>query len=282
MSEVGLAERQNNPVALRRLAAMRVSYTRAKRLHLARIAVTVGLAGVAPFVRWWWPAATAGLAAAAGLWVFVARLLFQRWEQSLIRRAALTQEDFDVRVLGLPWNPLLGDPPSAETVSSLADRHGEPGDLRDWYPDVDSDDDRVVALMCQRSSVAWSQRQHRLYGAVVATVTVAWFAVGVVIALVDGASLGDYLVSLALPSMPALLSGGETAEAHFDAARLRRRIGAHVARALKGDADVAPREVQDAIFELRTTAPLVPDWLYRLVSDRFERDMRRAVSEMGG
>jgi len=40
------------------------------------------------------------------------------------------------------------------------------------------------------------------------------------------------------------------------------------------------RRIQDALYVLRSTKPLVPDWWYRLWRNRFDVDARAAVQDL--
>lgn len=44
--------------------------------------------------------------------------------------------------------------------------------------------------------------------------------------------------------------------------------------------DVQLRGVQDQIFALRRSAPLVPEWYYKAITDNYESDMRYAANQL--
>ena len=90
-----------------------------------------------------------------------------------------------------------------------------------------------------------------------------------------------------MPSLAALLKGGEVAKAHFKIAgekeRIEREISVLWETALKDPASVSRgqcRHIQDCIYVLRSKGPLVPDQWYTWLQDRYQIDMQSAVAEL--
>jgi hypothetical protein len=55
-------------------------------------------------------------------------------------------------------------------------------------------------------------------------------------------------------------------------------LDAHIA---SGDAtEVTLRQIQDRLFELRISAPLVPEWFYKIQRTSFEKDMTEAAAAL--
>ncbi len=76
----------------------------------------------APFFLWRWPAAGVVLGAAAGLWIFISRLLLIPLRDKRRLQGALAQEMFDCDVLGLEWSPSLAEPLAPEEIYGTAER----------------------------------------------------------------------------------------------------------------------------------------------------------------
>lgn len=160
--------------------------------------------------------------------------------------------------------------------------------LRDWYPAAAERVIRPVdVLLCQRSSVVWGRRTHSGYAALLLALTLGWWIVGVAVGVLADLSLGEYLVGLFLPSLPAFLDASELWRAHREQADNKGLIENEIdelwatARAI---AHVPPpercREIQDRIYVTRRTGPPVPRPYYRLRRDRDERAMQSAAEQL--
>ncbi len=290
-----IASTQNDSTSLRYQLAKAHFYRSAKILYFAGAAFTLALALVAPLVLLFRPSLGALLGAVAGAWIFVARLLLEPVRREFQLKGATAQEYFDCRVLGMPWNEALARPLPDEDISAASRagrRRAKRADRRrakqveqakDWYAasDFQLDWPRSV-LMCQRSNAVWACRQHRTYGRVLAGAAIVWFIIGIIVALADAASLGTYLVTILLPSMPAFLDASELARAHSSAARDRELIREQMDVLIQqGTAETSEiREIQDQLFRLRREAPQVPEWFYQVIRPGYEEDMRYAVDEL--
>lgn len=277
-----IAEAQRTEPNLRRQFAARVFYRGAKRLQTFGGSVALMLALVAPLIRYWDPDAGPVLGAAAGLWIFLTRLLVRPLRDRRREMGAVTQERFDVEVLGLTPNLSLQHIVSEEEIHRASGDAADSANTPVWYPtDADAEWPKSV-LTCQRSNAVWARRQHRSYGLLLAAVAGFWFLVGVGVGIASDASLATYLAALALPSLPALLDAAELAREHLKAATRRReteqRINDLLDAATVTEAEL--REIQDQLFSLRRRAALVPEWYYKLVGRRFEKDMRYAAKQI--
>jgi hypothetical protein len=282
-----IAVTQNESTSLRYQLAKAHFYKWAKILYFAGAAVTLALALVAPLVLLFRPSLGPMLGAVAGAWIFVSRRLLEPFRQDYQLKGATAQEYFDCRVLGTPWNEALVRPLPDEEISAASragrrsTKHVE--QAKDWYAasDLKLEWPRSV-LMCQRSNAVWACRQHRTYGRFLAGAAITWLIVGIIVAVGDGASLGAYLVTILLPSMPAFLDASELSRAHSSAARDRELIREQMDALLEdGTAETQElREIQDQLFRLRREAPQVPDWFYQLIRPGYEEDMKYAVDEL--
>lgn len=271
---------QEEDVNLRRQLAARRFYTIAKRAFFCGLAVTVALALVAPVVRLVVPGVGPGLGAVAGAWIFVARLLLEPFKRRYQQMGAQAQELFDCAVLGTGWNDALAKSLSEEEVRKASRDMSDADDVRDWYPTDSNAGWPTSVLICQRSNAVWSRRQHRAYSTILAVAAAVWSVVGVVVAVADGASLGEYLATIALPSLPAVLDAAEMSRSHREASDRRGQLEARTAELLDAESVSAQdlREVQDQLFDLRQEGPLIPDRFYRRLKDDYERDMRYAAA----
>ena len=278
-SMVKIGKAQNEESSLRRYLAADHYYGIAKLLHYGGAALTVVLALVSPLVLLFVPDVGPTLGAIAGAWLFGSRLLLEPVKRQLQLKGATAQEMFDCGIFELGWNETLARPLSEEEVRGASGSMKHAERVRDWYPTSKEMPWPKSVLVCQRSNAVWARRQHRVYSRVLLVAAGAWAIIGVIVAVVDGASLADYLVTIALPSLPALLDATEFARAHSSDAEKRQlledKLNGHLRDGTAISQDL--REIQDQLFNLRRDAPLVPGWFYALVRRRFEEDMRYAA-----
>lgn len=282
MADIGRAQKKESN--LRRQAAARRFYGHAKRWQAIGGSLALILALASPIVFFVAPSAGPLLGALAGVWIFLSRLAVVPLRDGCRQKGAAAQEMFDCDVLGLLWNDALAKPIAEEEIRSASRGAKTLDSVRDWYPTESNASWPLSVLMCQRSNAVWARRQHSTYGSGLVGVAFAWFAAGIVVALVSHAALAAYLTTIALPSLPFILDASDLARSHFDAARNRGALEEIVdgfRNALPTDAEPM-REVQDQLFGLRKNAPLVPEWFYRLLAPSFEQDMTYAAQAAAG
>jgi len=276
-----IAAAQDGENNLRRQAAARAFYARAKLFQAVGTAFSLVLALLAPIVLLLAPDAGATLGAVAGIWLFVTRLALQPLRERLRLAGVAAQEAFDCDVLGLDWNASLTKKVADEEIRGQTRRTDLTSFAR-WYPTGQDMPWPTSVLTCQRSNAVWARRQHGAYGWVLVIAAISWGVIGVGIALAHGATLATYLVAIALPSLPALLDFSELARDHFDATSARLRLEEVIDAQLAAPSSIRSaelRENQDQLFALRRDAPLVPEWFYHTVAGRFDDEMRFAAAQ---
>ena len=276
---------QNAERNLRRQMAKNYWYTAAKRWNLAGAALAIALALASPLVLLYWPSWGSTLGAVAGAWIFASRLILEPWKLKLQAKGAAAQESFDCDVLGLTWNPALASEPSPEEIrkasktvadSTKVDKH------RNWYPSGVTMTWPESVITCQRSNAVWARMQHYSYGLFLIFAACLWAIIGIGVAVVHGASLAEYLTTIALPSLPAMLDATELSRKHFAASDKRKKLEDECNRLVNEPTKVTHmhlREVQDELFLLRRDAPLVAGWFYRTVKKSYEENMKFAAEE---
>ena len=130
--------------------------------------------------------------------------------------------------------------------------------IRDWYPAAFPASWPESVLTCQRANAVWARRQHAIYRWVLIGAALAWFVIGMVIAGLHHASLAEYLTTILLPSLPALLDAAELSRSHESAAKTRLSLEAQADDLLDGKSanERNLREIQDQLFNLRKDGPL--------------------------
>jgi SMODS-associating 4TM effector domain len=282
MTEIGVA--QDNDRNLRRQEAKDHFYTVGNRYHFWGSAVAILLALASPFVLIYKPEWGPQLGAIAGVWIFASRLLLEPMKQRYQTKGAVAQELFDCDVLGIPWNDALIGQLSEEEIRSASKKFNSSRSKKkhkEWYPADSKMSWPKSVLTCQRSNAVWARRQHYSYGQFLIIASGVWVVVGIGISLQQNASLSQYLTTIALPSLPAVLDSIELAKKHLDASSRRKHLEDETNSLFdsNGVSEEDLREIQDQVFELRRQAPPVAGWFYWALSHRYEEDMRYAASE---
>jgi hypothetical protein len=282
-----VSQRQNAPDMVDLVCASSHHYRRAKQWRRLRVAGTIGLALLAPVITFWAPSIGPAVATAAGIWLFLARILIARLEDKQMQYAVTAQEQFDTELFALPWHHALAGKPLAHQDVTDAARHIDEearATKKDWYPNADAAAWPLNVVLCQQASAIWSRRSHGQYAEVLRGMVIAWFIAGVIMGWADGVSLAAYLVQLFLPSMPAFLDALELADAHQKASERKEKIEGMTsvlwARGLVDPASVTTeevRQVQDHSYRQRRDNPQVAEWHYQLHRKHEENAMRQAT-----
>lgn len=282
--------RQVAPDAARLLRAYSWEYRVAKRYSAARRSVAFALAVAGPITKLVLPIATPWIAAAAGAWLLLGRLVLTPAEDRHVALAVRFQEKFDTLLFDLPWpSSLAGTPPSEEDVAAAAQRLTDDQELdqlirEGWYPATAGLPHPVDVLVAQMASVTWGRRQHASYQRTVLTLAILVLTIGIVVLAASAVTLTDWLVTFLLPAMPALLDAVDLGLAHRDIGTQKREIEERVQTLW--DAELAHpgaltqddcRSVQDETFKLRSQGLQVPQWFYKLNRRRDDATMRDAA-----
>lgn len=285
---MSISMKQNTPESQRLLVAQRHLYSQAKRWHLVRLLGAIALEAAAPLVLLAAPGVKHALEVAGGVAVLVSHLVCQRKEQDDREKAATIQEQFDTSVFDLAWNPVLvPDKVDPEVLLAAArDFRGLHAGVRDWYGDTSAVPHPVDVLLCQRANLVWDAQLRRRYARILRAVVLAVPAAEIVVGLATGQLLSEYFLALLLPSLPALLEGFDIARENEEHAARKEALKAQLQGlwegALRGESVTVEqcRRIQDAIYTLRSTGPLVLDRLYHRFRRRDEGTMRAAVEEL--
>lgn len=269
---------QNVERNVRLQAAGRIVRNNEKRLRVLQHAVNIALAVGAQVAFLVAPWLGVYVSAAAGLWLFVSRLLLDRWAEVLRGRGAACHDDFDRHVLGIEPGPdfdrrRLSDEEVFAITSTV-----ELDPYRNWYNLPPKTAWPASVLLCLRSSAVWARRQHTIFAWILGAFTLLVFAEGIVVGLMAGTTLSTYLLVIALPMLPLLLDFAELTRLHHVAAVSRRRAEREIneLRINGGVTDDMLAAIQSQLSELRRSSPQIPQTLYRVVRTGYERDTEYA------
>lgn len=196
-----------------------------------------------------------------------------------IRLTARLQEEFDCKVLELPWNGFVADRyPRAEEYAAFADSQfsmEREKQLLHWY----STDTRDLSLsqsrfVCQCVNVWYDRKLRDTYARtlkVIAASAIALFVIaGMVAGVLDDVSMDKWVLGLLVPMGPIVVWFTREIRRQSDTVQMLERLASHLETALtkhteiddRQDARDEARMFQDAIFNHRATSPLLFDMIY--------------------
>jgi hypothetical protein len=278
-----IPERQNSEEALLVARAFRRRYAVARRWRILRIGVGVLVGTVGVLLALFERSTSDYVAAFAAAWLVFGRTVLTGKEQRERRCGAVTQERFDTDVFELPWSSsVVGPPPEPEDIRNWARREAA-GDLRNWYADPRPAQHPVDVLLCQRSIITWARQDHATYAEVLRWAVGIGLIATLVLAVVLDLTVGEYLLRLGVPVLPAALDVLDIAKGNSDLATAKRRLEAQAGTLLaRARDDAIPpsvaecRDLQNGIFATRLL-PGVPVWLYRFTRTARQANMEEAV-----
>lgn len=284
-----IAQEQNTPEHIRLLVAQAELYSGAKRIRTARLFVSAVLAVAAPPITLLVPHSDVVLAGLGFVWLLATYFPFRGLQQEKVTQAAKVQEQFDTTLFGLPWNTVLAGQHVKPEVVFEAERvsHEDPQRFQNWYSDPGALPYPLAVLLCQRANAIWDWRLRRHYAARVAWLIGAVLVVDVLMGLFMRQSLSAFLFGLLIPTVPVLQQGIETVLAHRESAAEKEELAERIADLWEislRDPDVVNREqlrqIQDRIYILRKSGPLVPDRWYKWLQKHYQADMDKTAQEL--
>ena len=280
--------KQNESGSLRQLAAMRSTYSVAKKVFGFQMFLSVPVSVAVALIALACPAFK-GYAACIGVLATLANFLWLTpWQLRLRKEAASIQEVFDCYVLELPWNEIkVGSQPDPELVKERADRYSQSRSqfppLRDWYPVVVGEVDLVVGrVICQRVNCQWDSNLRRNYASIVVTAILVCCLLVLAIGMVGGLSVENLMLSVIAPLLPAISFAIQQWREHHQASKRLDELKQHsenlidaiVARVPSAQLLQSSRNLQDEIYDSRARNAAVFDFLFNVLRPDYESQMR--------
>jgi hypothetical protein len=302
------------------MAAANFLYDRVRLVHRIRAWLTVGLAVLgtlvvlaisSPSVAGWATAVGPGTFFIGGVGTVVKWLslqkaiqpaifliggaaifinwLIRQWEQNLATTAARVHESYETELFRLRWNnSLVGPKPAAVDVAAATRQYkGEINQFKNRYEDPGPLGHDFGVLVCQQATCAWARSQDWIYAKVVLGLTATLFVAFVLLALLLGMTVGDYLSKLLVPALAAYLLGLDTFQDLRRGVDTRKRLESEATGLIDAEVETpgsltkdALRDLQDGIFVLRTRAAGVPRMFYNRLRAGFERDRKKTIDDI--
>lgn len=290
-----IPEQQNQERQLERLGAVSQLYLQAKRLLGLNMLLSVPLAIVWAIVVATFPA----LNAYAALWgigvTLLGLLVLTPTQKETQKEAAKIQHLFDCDLFQMDWQEFnIGSLPSPETIaeanSKYSKGHKSYSHLENWYPEAVGQLSLPLArLVCQRTNCWWDADLRRRYAAWSIAITAILALLLLLIGLIRGLTLENFFLVVLAPLLPALILGITQYRENMQAAakldRLREKADEIWSRALYSGEPLAALhsdsvKLQDAIFDNRSTSPLIFNWFYQWLRDEKQAAMNKATEKL--
>ncbi len=288
-STVVMKAQQDAVDALRLLIAQRRLYRRAKRWLGVRWLGMVVIGIGAPVVSVIEPNLAVAASAVAGAWLFLGRTWLLVRQTTLTSQAAAIQQQFDLLVFGMPEIATRTELPSLEQIADLS---GPDAQLRDaaekegligWYP-IEGDDKTVAVAIAQRANASYSDSLLKTTATAWSIVVAVWIIALPIISLVAGLTLAEFLLGVAFPVLPAFLDDVQYVIGVRRSATEKGTLAKVIEDHLRGRLDVVqPQDLlvwQEQLFELRRSAPEVPELMYKMRRKRNELAMQSAARQL--
>lgn len=284
--------KQNDKLQLQRLAAQRQMYTDAKQIQAWQLVLSVPVV-IAVVAVVAWREDLQVYAALYGLVVVFLDLCYLTPKvKALKKKAARTQELFDVEVLDLDWNEfLLGNRPAGEEVARFAGKYAERtsdlSDLSNWYSSAVAEVDIGAArILCQRANLSWDVELRRRYTSWLLRGLVIVCAIVTLIGVAGELTLTKLILTVIVPLQPGLLYAAREIHGQRDACErldrlMDKALGVWDGILSDGLSSTALKEkgqaMQSALLEHRQTCPLIFDWIYKKLRRQDEKKMRKST-----
>lgn len=288
-----IAQYQNEPRQLERLAAQRQYYSDAKNCSSLQLILGVILPGLFALATLLLPSLSTFAAIYGVLILFTNIVTLDPIVSTKKKCAAEVQDIFDRDVLELPQSEIIRNRSvSEEDISEQAAKYQKSNSLDlllNWYtPTVSNIDIHVGRILCQRMNVQWDMRIRKSYSNLLFTV-ITLLIIAVAIAGVFSHLLFAQVI-LTISSLSPFLQFATSQRARNSEASERLdilRTSFQSVFNLILEKSITPqrldqfaREAQALLHEHRSRSPLIPDCMYVKSKHKNEQIMKEAIDKL--
>lgn len=284
---------QNKTENIDKLSAQRNLYSKAKKIQLWQIVLSIFvtilisiLALINPFFD--------EISTIYGTVMLVMSFIFTVIIQNIKEQAAKTQELFDCEVLDLNWNYVkCGDKPTLEFIHQ--NRENEETikrlrSLKDWYTTNIKDlSPSISRILCQFENCTWDSKLRKKYSFYLITFVVLLFSIMLFIGSFRQLTLIDFFILILIPITPAVMFCCTELKEHIDTnimtGRIKKEIEIIIESSKKRKFNKSflkrkSRTLQNEIYERRKRSPLIPDKIYKKLSNTYENELGNWIKEI--
>lgn len=270
---------QNNPENIKLLKAINFYYSKAKKIKLIIICISIFIPICFLVLRYLKNVESIQfdndsiiIYLALG-WVVVS-YFFDKSSNSLILIASKIQEKFDVELFKLDKNDILFSKDiNQETIYDGAQSFkGDVDKLNDWYGDkylnVNHD---LKVLIAQRMNIIWGNELKKKFSFLLYFLLIILIALPLLLALSKNLIINDTLLYLALPMIPAYVMIFSSLSKISKQISMNEFIDNKIlidCNNLNQKTKDKCRQYQDYIYkENRVNSVLIPDWFFKINRD---------------
>jgi len=277
---------QNEINELEKLAAQRYLYSIAKRFLLANLIFSIPFIILYFILSLFFPVLI-DYKIYISIISIVNLMIMNKYQYEKIKEATIIQEQFDVDILQISWNPyLINKSIKIELINEYNKKYlqkfKDHEKLKNWY-DVDDSNIPIefARLICQRENIWWDKKLKSLYHKIITFIPIIVFFILLIISLLYDHKLKvfineifylspiiiycvdqHYKYKISLDSLDDLNSKIETL---IDQA-IRSKLNPH-------ELTINSRLLQDRIYYHRLNSALVFDYLFKKMKDKYQ-DLR--------
>lgn len=284
---------QSQPHLVSLLRARERTYHAAKYTQGALVILTIALPVMSVLLTPSFPLLKPYLAFAALVFLMVDTGIIERLQKERVKRGAKLIEQFDTQVLGMKWNRFVaGAPVDHEDVRNASARllsAKREGELATWYYACVSDVPLSYGrLVCQRTNISYDARMRKKYGSTLLYGAIILGVLLLVTGLAYNMNLSELMLAVGIPFAPILAWTLREQRKQLDTATTLTTLKAEFEKmwdkALAGASEVemetCSRQLQDALYQHRASAPLVFDWVYNRLRSGNEDEAQHAAQQL--
>ena len=287
--------KQNTETSLRRLAAQSFLYSFAKKIFAIQVILSVPIIVILSFLTLSFPQVKIISATWAILLTLFDLLFLKNYIKTLKRKAANIQELFDCDVLGIEWQEIkIEIIPSVDEIFEYSNEYkrkeGNYDKLVNWYPlQIDELPSIGIQIICQYLNCWWDLKLRKKYTNSLIIILVVFFLIILVLGLINGITLADFILLFILPIMPAMILGirqiNDNKEFIHKAEKVKRIAHSLWVTILSNKFSEKKlhqkiRRLQDEIYDRRCQNPLIFDFIYWRLRSTQEREMVEIAKEL--
>lgn len=273
-------QEQSSEISLLQLAAQDRLYASAKMqiwlLYLASAVPFLALL-LKPFIVW----LNDNTLALLGLIGLLISQGMEQWTRNRIEKAARIQEEFDVRVYGIPDNEgLTGERVKPDAILTAAGKYRLSEERLPWYSAIigQVQEPSVQILLCQRENAMWDWRSRSYVARMLSWIFWLLLLITVTIGLlsknVEGQPLTvlEWLLYIIVPASSLLLKTWQLQQSFHFTGKTREALDSEIlqdiAAHIKNRQPISMERLrlfQDKIHRTRLENCIVPDWLHTML-----------------
>lgn len=270
---------QNNPENINLLKAINFYYSKAKKIKLIMICISIFISICFLVLRYLKNVESVKfnndsiiIYLALG-WIVVSYFL-DKWSNILILIASKIQEKFDVELFKLNKNDILFSKDINEEIiyDGAENFEGNVDKLNDWYGDkyliVNHD---LKVLIAQRMNIIWGNELKKKFSFLLYFLLIILIALPLLLALSKNLIINDTLLYLALPMVPVYLMIFSSLSKINKQISMNEFIDNKIlvdCNNLNQKIKDKCRQYQDYIYkENRVNSVLIPDWFFKINRD---------------